>query len=124
MNDPNRIPLIVREIPLDGILRVDVALEGDWNRTVATVWTRDGGRSGFSAVARSHPTFKPSLELYLEAAWVGIHCFMRVAGDNVFDEELAAEVLEYVEGRIEVVSSSAKKMTCNSKIKDRFPHEP
>ncbi len=101
MRGHKEMPLIVREISLDGIRRVDVALEGDWSPTVITVWTRDRGRSDFSAVVRSHKTFKPSLELYFEGAWVGIHCFNRVDGENVFDEELATKVLEFVECRTE-----------------------
>ena len=55
------IPLIIREISFDGILRVDAALEGDWNPTMVTVWTRDKGALGFSTVTRTHSTFKPSL---------------------------------------------------------------
>jgi hypothetical protein len=88
---------MIREISLDGIQKVVAALEGDWNPTMVTVWTRDRGALGFSAVTRTHPTFKPGLELYFEDTWLGIHCFNRSNGKNVFDEEFAVELLEYIE---------------------------
>ncbi len=93
------LPQTLREISLDGLRRIDVALEGDWNPTVVTVWSREEGRHGFSAVARSHPTHKPSLELYFENVWLGIHCFRRIDDENAFDEELAIRIIEYVEER-------------------------
>lgn len=101
MSDRKDIPLIVREISLRGIQRVVAALEGDWNPTMVTVWTRKEGKSGFSRVTRSHSTHKPSLELYFENAWLGIHCFNRINGENIFDEEFALQILEYVETNYE-----------------------
>lgn len=70
---------LLRVIPLDGILRIDVGLEGDWSGSVVTVWTRDQGLVGFDHVARSHSDHQPSAELYFEGAWVGVHCF-RIEG--------------------------------------------
>jgi len=61
------------------------------------VWSRDAGLIGFESVAAPHPTFKPSLELYFEDTWVGIHCYRRVGDENVLDEELARDVIRYVE---------------------------
>ena len=68
MNDQKDIPMIVREISLHGIQRVVSALEGDWNPTMVTVWTRNNGKLDFSKVTRTHSTYKPSLELYFENA--------------------------------------------------------
>ena len=102
MNDHKDIPSIVREISLDGIQRVVAALEGYWNPTMVTVWTRDKGALGFSTVTLTHSTFKPSLELYFENAWLGIHCFNRINGENVFDEEFAVKLLEYVQTKYEI----------------------
>ena len=48
------LPAILIDASLDGLLRIDVALEGDWNATVTTVWTRDRGRLGFDSVVQRH----------------------------------------------------------------------
>jgi hypothetical protein len=102
MNNHKNIPLIVREIPVDGIQKVFAALEGDWNSTMVTIWTRDKGLLGFSKVTRTHSTFKPSIELYLEDTWLGIHCYKKINGKNVFDEEFAINLLEYLETKCEM----------------------
>jgi len=94
------LPPIVREISLSGLRRIDVALEGNWSPTVVTVWSKEKGLLGFFKVVRSHPTFKPSLELYFDDAWLGIHCYRRTEGQNVFDEEFARRVIKYVESRV------------------------
>jgi hypothetical protein len=102
MDNYKNIPLIIRKFPLSGIHKVIAALEGDWNATMVTVWTRSTGTLGFSAVTRSHPTFKPSLELYFGDTWLGIHCFKRINGENIFDEEFALTLLEYIETKYEI----------------------
>ncbi|MFX0199439.1 MAG: hypothetical protein ACFFCW_25230 [Candidatus Hodarchaeota archaeon] len=68
---------------------------------MVTIWTRNKGKLGFSKVTRTHSTHKPSLELYFENAWFGIHCFNRINGENVFDEEFALQILEYVEANFD-----------------------
>ena len=93
----NRVPGILAGLPLDGLVRIDAALEGDWNGTVTTVWTREKGRLGFHSVAGPHPDYKPSLELYFTGAWVGIHCFVVSNGQNMFDEPFARGIVDYIE---------------------------
>lgn len=95
----SNLPAVLSEISLTGLKRIDVSLEGDWSARVTSVWAREAGFLGFSAVARQHPTHKPSLELYFEDYWVGCHCFRRVHGQNVFDEELARRIIDHVEAR-------------------------
>jgi len=97
MTDSRTIPLIIHEISMNTIQRIDVALEGDWSPTVVTVWLREQGLIGFSEVTRSHPKNKPSLELYFKDSCLGIHCFYRIDGQNVFDEEFSTRIIEYVE---------------------------
>ncbi len=92
-----KLPAVLSEISLTGLKRIDVSLEGDWSARVAPVWTLPAGFLGFSAVARQHPTHKPSLELYFRDYWVGCHCFRRVNGQNVFDEALALRIIDHVE---------------------------
>ena len=99
MTDTKEIPLIVREISLDKIQRIDLALEGNWSPTVVTVWSREQGVIGFADAILTHPDNKPSLELYFEDSWLGIHCFNRIDGQNVFDEEFATRIIEYIESR-------------------------
>ena len=101
MDRPKDIPMIVREVSINGIQRVVAALEGDWNPTMVTVWMRDRGMLGFTDVIRTHPILKPSLELYFEDSWLGIHCFNRSDGVNVFDEEYAVFIINYIETNIE-----------------------
>ncbi len=97
MTESPKIPDLVQSIPLEGILRIDVGLEGDWSPTVKTVWSRGRRSIDFSQVTRAHPSHKPSLELYFEGAWLGVHCFQRIDGDNVFDEERASRLIQFVE---------------------------
>jgi len=103
------IPLIVCEISLDKIKKIVVALEGDWNPTMVTVWTREKGMLGFSNVTRTHSSHKPSLELYFEDTWLGIHCFNRIDDKNVFDEEFAIQIIEYVESKCKSSEKRRKK---------------
>ena len=99
MTKSKEIPSIVCKISLDAIQRIDLALEGDWSPTVVTVWTCEQGALGFAEVTRTHPTNKPSLELYFTDSWLGIHCFTHTAGQNVFDEEFASRIIDYVESK-------------------------
>lgn len=93
---------ILDGVQLDGILRIDAALEGDWNGTVATVWWRGETEPDFSQVVREHREYRPSLELYFAGKWVGVHCFRREGDRNRFDEEkaraLVSEVVESLVG--------------------------
>ncbi len=88
---------LVQSIPRNNVLRIDIGMEGDWSSTVVTVWTRENGILGFDKVVRSHLTNKPSLELYYDGVWLGIHCFQREKEVNYFDEELAREIVQCVE---------------------------
>jgi hypothetical protein len=99
------LPPVLSEISLADLRRIDVSLEGDWNARITPVWTRETGFLGFANVTRRHVTHKPSLELYFRDSWVGCHCFRRVGGENVFDEELARAIVGYVE---EVLASPAE----------------
>ena len=94
------LPKLLEEISLTNLHRIDVALEGDWSSTVVTVWTRKDRFQGLSEVRMSHEVFKPSVELYFDNSWVGIHCFKRVDNMNVFDKELVLRIIDYVEARL------------------------
>ena len=94
------LPKILTEISVNDLIRIDAALEGKWDTTVATIWSRQRGCKGFEKVSRRHATFKPSIELYFKDGWVGIHCFNRVGDTYVFDEQLARDVIDYVENAL------------------------
>ena len=94
------LPAALRGLPLDAIVRIDAALEGDWSGTVSPVWTRADGLVGFAAVPRRHPARRPALELYFPGYWVGLHCCCEEAGTFVFDEPRARAVVAYVEMRL------------------------
>ncbi|MDE1873594.1 MAG: hypothetical protein KGI04_00535 [Candidatus Micrarchaeota archaeon] len=87
---------VLRGIPLKGIRRIDAALEGNWNSTVTPIWDRKSGTSGFSKVIKWHKKYKPSIELYFDDYWIGLHCYKKKEGKNVFDEKLALKVIDYV----------------------------
>jgi hypothetical protein len=88
---------VLQSIPLDSIVRIDLGLEGDWSASVVSIWSRREGFLGFDRVVRSHTTHRPSLELYFDGAWVGVHCFTREDGSNVFDQAKAEEVIGWIE---------------------------
>jgi hypothetical protein len=94
------LPKLLEEISLTNLHRIDVALEGDWSSTLVTMWTIKDRFLEFSEDQMSHEVFKPSVELYFDNSWVGIHCFKRIKNMNVFDKELALEIIDYVEARL------------------------
>jgi len=94
------IQALLSACSIDDLTRVDVGLEGDWSRTVKTVWTRDDGWLGQRDVAREHESFKPSLELYLVDGWIGLHCCRWDGHAFVLDESLMARVVQDVEAEI------------------------
>ena len=104
MSRINTIPKILSEVSLDDLQRIDAALEGDWNATVVTIWSAKEGRLSFSEIVRNHSTYKPSLELYFHTTWLGIHCYTRQNGQNVFDETLAKEIITYIEEQLKTKS--------------------
>lgn len=91
---------ILERLPLAELKRIDVALEGDWSSTVSTIWTRQERLIGFSKVTRGHKTFRPSLELYFDGMWLGVHCFKRVDDENIFDEQLALNIVRNVDSML------------------------
>ena len=96
------IPQILEEISYDRLERIDLALEGDWNATVVTVWLKDSGLLGFEKSKIKHPEFKPSLELYFKDVWVGIHCYQTINGQNVFDKQKAEKIIAYIEKQLKL----------------------
>jgi hypothetical protein len=92
---------LLRDLPLEGLLRIDAALEGDWSPTVVTVWTPGEEEPDLSRVPSPHPAHRHSLELYFDGAWVGIHCFKRIGEENVFDGEMARALVREVRVRLE-----------------------
>ena len=100
MNESKHLPDILKHVSFHDIMHIDVALEGNWNSTVKTVWSREKGFIGFTHIIRSHPRLKPSLELYFPDRWIGIHCFQRIDGVNVFDEDLAMRIIEYASKKV------------------------
>lgn len=82
---------------LDDIARIDIGLEGDWSNTVQVVWTRNDGALSLEEPLLEHGSFKPSLELYFDNGWIGLHCFRRVGDKNVPDVALLKRVIGTVE---------------------------
>ena len=82
---------------LDDFTRIDVGLEGDWSATVQAAWTRTDGSLNLVEHRLEHEAFKPSLELYFDNGWIGLHCFRRVGGMNVLDVALLKHVIGAVE---------------------------
>lgn len=92
---------ILVDLPLEGIVRIDCGLEGDWSASVVPVWSRAEGRLSGGDPVREHATCRPSLELYFEGAWVGLHCFRRVEAGYALDEERLDAVIRWVESSLE-----------------------
>ena len=95
--DGSPLPDALANIPLRGLRRIDLALEGAWSETVAPLWTPEGGFAGFSRAPAPHPDRKPALELYFDEWWIGIHCWQRTDGRYVLDEERARAIVAWVE---------------------------
>lgn len=84
------------------LTRIDVGLEGDWSPTARAVWTREDGTLSLGGIVREHATLKPSLELYFDDGWIGIHCYRRVESSIVLDEDLLRKVIDQVEAAMAV----------------------
>ena len=95
-----KLPDILKEISLADIIRIDYALEGNWNNTVVTIWSRDKGFIGYPEENLMHNTLKPSIELYFNKLWLGIHCYNRINNKNIFDKEYADIIIKYIEDNI------------------------
>ena len=92
---------LLPHLPLHTLTRIDCALEGDWRRTVAPIWTPAEGFLGFPDSAISHSHFRPSLELYFHESWLGVRCCTRDGEVWRLDEALAHEVIGQVEAALE-----------------------
>lgn len=99
-DDRTWLPPALRGISVEGILRVDLGLEGDWSGTVVPIWSRESGFLGFEGATHGHATHRPSLELYFERAWIGLHCFRREGDQNVLDETAALRVISWIENEL------------------------
>ena len=91
---------ILGGLPLAGIVRIDLGLEGDWSPTVRPVWSREEGFLGFGdPLPVGHDT-TPALELYFDGAWVGVHCGASTPDGVVLDAFAARRVIDWVETRL------------------------
>ena len=93
------IPLL-SACQLGDLKRIDVGLEGDWSPTVEVFWTREAGVLNRSDIVLQHVSYKPSLEVYFENGWIGLHCFRRAAGRNVLDRALLQRIVDAVEAAL------------------------
>jgi hypothetical protein len=91
-NDATReedILALIETLPLEGLVRIDAALEGDWSHSITTVWTCEKGLLGFGEMRMSHAEHLPSIELMFREQWVGVRCLVRDREQNRFDETSA-----------------------------------
>jgi len=85
---------------LDDLKRIDLGLEGDWSATVQVAWTRADGTLNLDEHRLEHEAFKPSLELYFDNGWIGLHCFRTIGSTNVLDVALLKRVVDTVEAAL------------------------
>jgi len=90
------LPRILETVPLGAIERITASLEGNWSPHAVEIWRREPEGLDLSAVVRRHAIYRPSLELHLARAWIGVPCFVRSDGHYVFDEELARAIVRRV----------------------------
>jgi hypothetical protein len=99
MRVPSSLPQWLQSVPVERVVRIDAGLEGQWSETVTAVWSPESGVVNFSDVVRSHPDYRPALELYLDDCWIGIPCSVFQDGRHVLDEDKARQLIEYVASR-------------------------
>ncbi len=87
----------IRRLPLARITRVDVALEGDWNATVTTVWTAATGWDTAGSPELQHPELPPAVELYFESSWFGFRCYREKDGVKMLDAAALEQSIELIE---------------------------
>ncbi|MFC1615890.1 hypothetical protein ACFL21_02010 [Patescibacteria group bacterium] len=100
MNNPSQIPDIIKKIDLQDILRIDYALEGDWDKTLEVIWKKNKGLINFDKIIKSHKTFQPTIELFFEDHFLGIMCYKETKDGYIFDEEKAKVIIQYIEKNI------------------------
>jgi len=91
------VPSWLAEVPLDGLLRIDLGLEGDWSATVTTVWRPDVGFLGAGGGSWCHRRHRPALELYFEDGWIGVRCDRRIGEEFELDEPRLRRIVRWVE---------------------------
>jgi hypothetical protein len=94
------LPPLLSACRLEDLTRIDVGLEGDWSTTVQVAWTRADGSLNPEEHRLEHEAFKPSLELYFDNGWIGLHCSRRVGGMNVLDVSFLKRVIDTVEAAL------------------------
>lgn len=97
MTSQSKLPNVVKEINLQAILRVDYSMEGNWNHNLKVIWSKKEGFLGYEGINTAHEIHKPCVELYFDGYWLGIHCYKVIDGKNVFDQEKADLIIEYIE---------------------------
>jgi hypothetical protein len=95
-----KIPAILEHIDYSLLHRIDLALEGNWNATVKVIWTKEKGMIPYDFEDLQHEWMKPSIELYFEREWIGIHCYRRIDNQNVYDAEYAGKIINYINKNI------------------------
>ena len=83
---------------MEHVVRIDVGLEGAWSESVRPVWDAERGPLPIPSELPGGPGLVPSLELYFDGGWIGIHCYRRVDGAMALDREAVAEWVREIEG--------------------------
>ena len=96
---PPILPAWLPESVLEHVRRIDLGVEGAWSQSVRCVWTREGTAAGTLEGLPAGPGLRPSLELYMDGGWVGVHCARREGGVQVLDADLAREWIRLVAER-------------------------
>ena len=94
-----KIPNIIKNLPLNDLLRVELSLEGSWSENIRTIWLPEQ-EIIYSNIDFSHKKYIPSLELYFSYGWVGFNCSNLIKDRYTFDNILAKEVLIYISKKI------------------------
>lgn len=91
------LPDVLKEINLNGIIRLDYSMEGNWNHNLKVLWTREAGFLGYDGITLAHKSYNPCLELYFDGYFLGIKCFKRKGNLNVIDKELIDLIIKHIE---------------------------
>ncbi len=86
---------LLNNIDFGKLTRIDVGLEGEWTKSVKTIWSKDTDSIFLKDFSITSFERKPCIELCFPFYWIGIHCF-RKNEEYCLDLVLVNEIIEFI----------------------------
>ncbi len=96
MENNIKIPEIIKIIDLSDIIRIDYALEGDWDNTVQVIWRKGDEKMNLDTIIKMHKKYEPTIEVFFEEYFIGIMCYKKTKEYFEFDKKKAQAIFQHI----------------------------